>query len=100
MPLFNLICTNVPGSPTALYAAGRKMIACYPHVPTGQELGVNVAIQSYDGQLCCGFTADSDVVPDAGRLRDFTHAAFRDLRRAAAPRRKSARPKPMAAAVS
>ena len=102
MPLFNLICTNVPGSPTALYAVGRKMVACYPHVPTGQELGVNVAIQSYDGRLCCGFTADSDVVPDAERLRDLTHTAFRDLRRAAAPRpaaarrQKSARPKPVA----
>ena len=48
--LLNMICTNVPGSPTPLYAVGRKMIACYPHVPTGYELGVNCAVQSYDGQ--------------------------------------------------
>jgi diacylglycerol O-acyltransferase / wax synthase len=91
MPICNLICTNVPGSPSALYAAGRKMTASYPHVPTGQELGVNIAVQSYDGQLCCGFTADADVVADVERLRDLTHASFRDLQQAAAPRRTAPR---------
>jgi len=91
MPLLNLICTNVPGSPTALYAVGRKMLACYPHVPTGYELGVNCAVQSYDGKLFCGFTADADVVPDAERLRDLTHEAFGDLLRAATPRKSSSR---------
>src|SRR5262249_7712131 len=64
LPLFNLICTNVPGCPSALYALGRKMLACYPHVPTGHELGVNIAVQSYDGRLFCGFTADAKVVAD------------------------------------
>ena len=83
VPLMHMICTNIPGSPTPLYAAGRRMIASYPHVPTGYELGVNVAIQSYNGQFCCGFTADANVVPDVGRLRDFMHAAFVDLERAA-----------------
>lgn len=79
LPLLNLICTNVPGSPTPLYAAGSKMIASYPHVPTGYELGVNCAVQSYDGRLFCGFTADAHVVPDAGRLRDLTLESFREL---------------------
>ena len=55
------------------------MIASYPHVPTGYELGVNCAVQSYDGQLFCGFTADAHVVPDVGRLRDLTLASFREL---------------------
>lgn len=94
LALFNLICTNVPGSPTPLYAVGRKMIASYPHVPTGYELGVNCAVQSYDGKLFCGLTADAHVVPDATRLRDFIQASFRDLRRAAgvrtAPQKKRA----------
>jgi len=94
MPLLNMICTNVPGSPTPLYAAGRKMIACYPHVPTGYELGVNCAIQSYAGKLCCGFTADDGVVPDVERLRDLLHTAFRDLARSAAPRAPKKRSAP------
>jgi WS/DGAT/MGAT family acyltransferase len=94
VPLLNMICTNVMGSPTPLYAAGRKMIACYPHVPTGYELGVNCAIQSYAGKLCCGFTADAGVVPDVEQLRDFVHAAFRDLALAASPRPAKKRSRP------
>jgi WS/DGAT/MGAT family acyltransferase len=35
VPLFNLICTNVPGSREPLYSMGRRMIASYPQVPTG-----------------------------------------------------------------
>jgi hypothetical protein len=86
----------VPGSPAALYAGGRKMIASYPHVPTGYELGVNCAVQSYDGMMFCGLTADAHVVPDAEALRDFIQAAFKDLRRAAGVRRPRAKRKPAA----
>jgi len=91
VPLFNLICTNVPGSPTPLYALGRKMIASYPHVPTGYELGVNIAVQSYDGTLFCGFTADADVVTDVERLRGLASASFEELHRAAVPRKSRPR---------
>ena len=95
LPLFNLICTNVPGPAQALYALGHKMIASYPHVPTGYELGVNIAVQSYDGQMYCGLTADAHVVPDAGKLRDFVQACFGELRRAAGVKRpRVARPVP------
>jgi diacylglycerol O-acyltransferase / wax synthase len=81
--LFNLICTNVPGSPVPLYAAGRRMIASYPQVPTGWDLGVGCAVQSYDGKLCVGFIADAHAAPDIGRLRDLFRDAFDELRRAA-----------------
>lgn len=96
LSLFNMICTNVPGSKTPLYALGRKMIAMYPHVPTGYELGVNIAIQSYDGRMFCGLTADAHVVPDAGKLRDLIQSSFQETRRAAgvrkAPRQKKKAP--------
>ena len=92
VPLFHMICTNVAGSPEALYAAGRKMIACYPHVPTGYELGVNVAVQSYAGRMCCGFTADARVVPDVGVFRDLLLSSFRELRRVAGRRKRAAGP--------
>ena len=51
LPLLNIICTNVPGSPAPLYSAGKRMIASYPQVPTGYELGVGCAAQSYAGKL-------------------------------------------------
>jgi len=83
VPLFNLICTNVPGSSVPLYSLGRRMIASYPQVPTGQELGVGIAVQSYAGKMFFGLTADAHAAPDVRRLRDYIRAAFLDLCRAA-----------------
>ena len=107
VPLLNLICTNVPGPPVPLYAVGRRMIATYPQVPTGYDLGVNCAVQSYDGKLFWGLIADTHAAPDVDRLRDFLSVSFRELcrsagvkpsglkkaqRRAVTARRKRARP--------
>ncbi len=92
--VLNMICTNVPGSPAPLYALGRRMLACYPHVPTGHELGVNCAVTSYAGKLQFGFTADAHVVPDVGRMRDFLKQSFEDLCKAAGLR-KAKRRKPV-----
>jgi len=83
VPLLNMICTNVPGSRVPLYTVGRRMLACYPQVPTGYDLGVNCAVQSYDGKLCFGLIADAHVAADVGRLRDFLSTSFRELCRAA-----------------
>jgi diacylglycerol O-acyltransferase len=93
-----MICTNVPGSPVPLYAVGRRLIASYPQVPTGYELGVGCAVQSYDGRLFFGLIADAHVASDVHRLRDFLYVAFDELRRAAglkkSPRRTTKRAKP------
>ena len=78
-----MICTNVPGSPVPLYSVGRRMIASYPQVPTGYELGIGCAAQSYDGKLGFGITSDADAAPDAHRLRDFIRVSFAELCRAA-----------------
>ena len=97
LPLFNLICTNIPGSPTPLYTVGRRMIASYPQVPTGHELGVGIAVQSYDGRMFFGLTADAHAAPDVTRLRDYIQAAYQDLCRAAGlkkPRRRAAGTRP------
>jgi diacylglycerol O-acyltransferase len=84
VPLLNMICTNVVGSPTPLYAIGRRMLAAYPQVPTGWDLGVGVAVHSYDGRLFFGFIADTHAAPDVERLRDFLVLSFQELRRSAA----------------
>ena len=88
VPLFNLICTNIPGSRTPLYAVGRRMIASYPQVPTGQELGVGVAVQSYDGRMFFGLTADAQAASDVTRLRDYIRSSFAELCRAAGIRKR------------
>jgi len=103
LPLFNLICTNVPGSPTPLYSVGRRMIASYPQVPTGYELGIGVAVQSYDGKMYFGLTADAKAASDVTRFRDYLRTAFHDLCRTAGvkrQRRRAARPVPTHLAAS
>ena len=92
LPLFNMICTNIPGSSTPLYTVGRRMIATYPQVPTGYELGINCAVQSYDGKLFFGLISDAHVAPDVGRLRDYLYVAFDDLCRAAGVRQAVQKP--------
>jgi diacylglycerol O-acyltransferase len=77
--LMNMICTNIPGPPMPLYAVGRRMIATYPQVPIGYDLGVGCAVQSYDGKLFIGLIADAVSAPDVGRLRDFILASFEEL---------------------
>lgn len=91
VPLFNMICTNVIGSRTPLYAVGRRMLAAYPQVPTGYDLGVGCAVHSYDGKLFFGLIADTDAAPDVDRLRDFVTASFHELQRAVALKKRSAR---------
>jgi len=81
VPLLNLICTNIVGSPTPLYAAGRRMLAAYPQVPTGWDFGVGCAVHSYDGKLFFGIIADTDAAPDVDRLKDFLILSFQELRR-------------------
>lgn len=101
--LFNVICTNVPGSPVPLYTVGRRMIASYPQVPTGWELGVGIAAQSYDGKLFFGLTGDRYAAPDVTRLRDFIRVSFEELSRAAGvkkPRRTRKPGQPEAISVS
>jgi hypothetical protein len=59
------------------------MLTFHPYVPVGGEMGVNCAIQSYNGKLYFGLTADSAGAPDVRRLNDFLEEAFCELRRAA-----------------
>ena len=83
VPLFNMICTNIHGSAAPLYAVGKRMIASYPQVPTGYDLGVGCAVHTYDGKLFFGLIADAQAAPDVGRLRDYILHSFQELHEAA-----------------
>ncbi len=83
IPLFHMVCTNVPGPQIPLYTCGQRMTACYPHVPTGMDVGISVAIESYDQKLYFALTTDALAAPDGGRMMEFLEASFRELREAA-----------------
>ena len=89
LPLLQMICTNVPGSPEPLYCVGKRMVAFYPQVPTGYDLGINCAVHSYCGTLYFALIADAHAAPDVARLRDALYTVFDELCVATGVRAKS-----------
>src|SRR6185436_4434804 len=76
----NSIVTNVPGPQFPLYLLGAEMLAMYPQVPLFQNVGLGIALVSYNGRVCWGFNADRELVPDLG---SFVADIERSLRRVA-----------------
>ncbi len=80
VPPANLICTNVPGPQIPLYSCGHKLLAMYPALPVALEMGVNMAITSYDQKLFITFIGDGKTDQDLKRIADYFDASFRELR--------------------
>lgn len=81
--VMNLVCTNVPGPMIPLYCVGHRLLAHYPLVPQTWDLGIAIGITSYDQKLYFAFVADTKVVPDVKRLKEFLDQSFLELRTAA-----------------
>nr|MDQ6915430.1 WS/DGAT domain-containing protein [Actinomycetota bacterium] len=79
----NLVVTNVPGPQHTLDSGGRRLRDIFPVVPVAKNLGLGIAIASYDGGMAFGLTADFDVVPDVERIADDLEAGLRELADAA-----------------
>jgi diacylglycerol O-acyltransferase len=91
--IVNTVCTNVPGPMVPLYANGRQVLSYYPHVPCGCNVGLSVAIASYNGNLHYGVTYDMQAAPDGELFRDFLVESYEELRAAAGvPAMKAAVP--------
>ncbi len=75
----NTVTTNVPGPQLPLYAAGRRMLECYPYVPIAGHVRIGVAIFSYDGGLAFGVTGDYDEAADIDVLCDGIGRSMREL---------------------
>ncbi len=76
----NTIVTNVPGPQFPLYLLGSELLEMYPQVPLMENLGLGIALVSYNGNVCWGFNADRDLLPDLDR---FVAAIKRALARVA-----------------
>jgi diacylglycerol O-acyltransferase / wax synthase len=90
---YNLVCTNVPGPQFPLYLLGAPMIESHPLVPLFGHQGVGIALLSYDGKLCWGFSADRDIVPDLHDLVERVRDAFAELESLAGIATGDSRPK-------
>jgi hypothetical protein len=76
---FNVVITNVAGSPARLYLLESPLLEIHPHVPLMGTLGLGIALFSYAGVFSWGFSADWDLVPDLHDLVRETDRAFEEL---------------------
>lgn len=79
----NTIVTNVPGPQFPLYMLGARMVAMIPEVPLLENIGLGIALMSYDGSVFWGFTADYDLVPDLDHFVELVENSFAGLAAAA-----------------
>ncbi len=79
----NTIVTNVPGPQHPLYLLGAEMLAMAPMVPLLEEMGLGIALISYNGRLFWGFNADPDQLPDLADFAGEVREAFARLATAA-----------------
>src|SRR3954469_18195284 len=78
-PIFNVVISNVPGSPTPLYCAGAELLANYPVSAVTDGMGLNITVLSYQDRLDFAIVADREQVPDAWPLMDALSGALDEL---------------------
>jgi WS/DGAT/MGAT family acyltransferase len=76
----NVVISNVPGPPVALYMAGARMLTNYPASIVVHGMALNITVQSYEHSLDFGLMADGAAMPDVRELAEAIRVAFDDLR--------------------
>jgi WS/DGAT/MGAT family acyltransferase len=66
----NIVVSNVPGPPFAVYLAGAEVLDLIPLMPTMGNLTLVVAALSYVGQLNLAAAGDRDLCPDLNVFAD------------------------------
>jgi WS/DGAT/MGAT family acyltransferase len=73
-PPFNVTVSNIPGSPSALYCAGARVVSQHPVNVLLDGVGLSITLLSYEDRLDFGLTADQELLPDvwclAAELQD------------------------------
>jgi WS/DGAT/MGAT family acyltransferase len=79
----NFMASNVPGPQTTWYLAGYEVTDFLPMIMLAGQLGYGVGTTSYNNNLYIGMTADSRMMPDIDRMKNFAQDAFDELKSAA-----------------
>jgi hypothetical protein len=72
----NMVCTNVPGPMIPLYTAGHRLLAHYALAPLGWEMGMGVAVTSYNQRLYVTVQADAALADDMDEFRDLLDDSY------------------------
>jgi WS/DGAT/MGAT family acyltransferase len=78
-PPFNLVISNVPGPNVPLYSSGAELQHFYPVSAVTDSQGMNITVQSYNGNLDFGIVVDRDLVPDVWDLTEMLHESMDEL---------------------
>jgi WS/DGAT/MGAT family acyltransferase len=81
------VITNVAGPPHPVLLAGRRVRGTIGWPPESGNLGLGVAIISYDGGLTVGLLTDDTLIADPGRLLAEIRAGLHELVEAHRPTR-------------
>jgi len=80
----NLVISNVPGPPVALYFMGARIEALYPLGPVFHGAGLNITVMSNAGHVHVGAIACRESVPDGDALVRHFPGELERLRKAVA----------------
>lgn len=78
-PMWNVVISNVPGSPAPLYLGGAKLLSHYPISAITDGAGLNITVLSYLDRLDFGIVADREQVGDAWPMIDGLRGALDEL---------------------
>jgi WS/DGAT/MGAT family acyltransferase len=78
-PIFNVLVSNVRGSPVPAYSLGARLVATYPLGPLLAGCGLNITVLSYVDRVDAGLVACPDVVDDVAAIADAVPDALRAL---------------------
>jgi WS/DGAT/MGAT family acyltransferase len=82
-PPINLVISNVPGPTQPLYVAGAKLLSIYSMGPILENIGLNITVWSYLGQMNFGIVACREIMPDLRTMVGHLHDALAELKKAA-----------------
>jgi diacylglycerol O-acyltransferase / wax synthase len=78
-PIFNVLVSNVRGSPVVAYSLGARLVATYPLGPLIAGCGLNITVLSYVDRVDIGLVACPDVVDDVWQVADAMARALHSL---------------------
>lgn len=81
---YNFVVTNVPGVQVPLYLVGHKLLDLYGAMMLSGNVGLGVAVTSYDQRLYFSMTCDARLMPDVELLRGHAEDVFGELLASAA----------------
>lgn len=83
-PPFNLIVSNLPGPPVALYSGGARALGFHVFGPLVESVSANITVVSYQDSLDVGIVAVPRLVEDPWPIADAMPGALAELRSAVA----------------